>query len=94
MGITGYYRRFIKVFSKLAHPITLQNKCTNFEWIWKCRDRFEKLKRLSTTIAILKLGEPNKGFVVLTNVGKEGLGDVLMYQGHLISYRSKKLKDN
>ena len=33
MGITGYYRRFIEGFSKIAYPITsLQKKGTNFNW--------------------------------------------------------------
>ena len=33
MGLAGYYRRFIEVFSKIAHPITsLQKKGVRFEW--------------------------------------------------------------
>jgi hypothetical protein len=33
MGITGYYRRFIEGFSKIAYPITpLQKKGTKFNW--------------------------------------------------------------
>ena len=32
MGIEGYYRRFIEIFSKVAHPVTsLQNKGIKFE---------------------------------------------------------------
>ena len=31
MGITGYYRKFIEGFSKMAYPITsLQKKCKTF----------------------------------------------------------------
>jgi hypothetical protein len=37
MGITGYYRRFIEGFSKIAYPITsLQKKGTKFNWSQKC----------------------------------------------------------
>ena len=33
MGITGYYRRFIEGFSRIAYPITsLQKKGTRFIW--------------------------------------------------------------
>jgi hypothetical protein len=49
MGITGYYRRFIEGFSKIADPITsLQKKGTKFNWLQKCQDSFNKLKELLT----------------------------------------------
>ena len=33
MGITGYYRRFIEGFSRIANPITsLQKKGNKFDW--------------------------------------------------------------
>ena len=38
MGMTGYYRRFIEGFSKIANPITsLQNKGKKFDWNCKMR---------------------------------------------------------
>ena len=42
MGIAGYYRRFVEIFSALAYPImSLQRKGTKFEWTKKCQNRFE-----------------------------------------------------
>jgi len=33
MGLVGYYKRFIRNFSKISHPITsLQRKGKKFEW--------------------------------------------------------------
>jgi hypothetical protein len=93
MGITGYYRRFIEGFSKLAYPITsLQKKGTKFKWTEKCQESFEKLKQLLTTTPILKVADPHKDFVVCTDASKEGLGGVLMQEGHVIAYESRKLK--
>ena len=41
MGLAGYYRRFIEVFSKVAHAITsLQNKGIKFELIVRCEESF------------------------------------------------------
>jgi hypothetical protein len=37
MGLSGYYRIFIKGFSKIAHPISsLQKKGMQFQWNSKC----------------------------------------------------------
>ena len=41
IGITGYYRRIIEGFSRIANPITsLQKKGKKFEWIQKCEESF------------------------------------------------------
>ena len=44
MGLAGYYRRFIKGFSKVSHDITsLQKKGVKFEWNSKCEESFQQL---------------------------------------------------
>jgi len=69
MGITGYYRRFIEGFSKIAYPITsLQKKGIKFNWTDKCQESFEKLKYLLTTAPILKIADPDKHFLVCISV--------------------------
>ena len=41
MGITGYYRRFIEGFSRIANPVTsLQKKGNKFKWNQKCEESF------------------------------------------------------
>jgi hypothetical protein len=41
MGLAGYYKIFIKGFSKIAHPITsLQKKGVKFEWTQECEEIF------------------------------------------------------
>jgi hypothetical protein len=41
MGLAGYYRRFIKGFSKIGCPITtLQKKGTEFLWTHQCEEIF------------------------------------------------------
>jgi hypothetical protein len=95
MGLPGYYRRFIVGFSKISHPITsLQKKGTKFEWTPKCEENFNLLKELLTSAPMLKIFDPNESFVVCTDVCKEGLGGVLMQNGHVIGYESRKLKEH
>ena len=41
---------------------------------------------------ILKIVDPNKDFLVCTDVCNKGLGRVLTQGGHVIAYESRKLK--
>jgi hypothetical protein len=95
MGLAGYYRRFIAGFSRIAHPITsLQKKEKKFQWREDCEKRFQQLKQLLTSAPILRIADPNKDFVVCTNVCNEGLGGVLSHNGFVICYESIKLKEH
>jgi hypothetical protein len=55
LGLTGYYRRFIKGFSKIVKPLTsLLEKDKEFKWDEACRKCFEELKeRLTTTPVVI-----------------------------------------
>jgi hypothetical protein len=45
LGLTGYYRRFIEGFSKIAKPMTsLLEKGKEFKWSRECHDSFNQLK--------------------------------------------------
>ena len=45
---------------------------------FKCEESFKMLKELLTTAPILKITDPNKGFIVCSDTCNEGLGGVLM----------------
>jgi hypothetical protein len=95
MGLTGYYRRFIKGFSKIGCPITtLHKKGVIFTWTSKCEERFQELKYLLTHAPMLKIADPDNDFLVCTNACKEGLRGVLMQEGCVICYASRKLNEN
>ena len=95
MGLVCYYKKFIAGFSKISHHITsLQNKGIKFEWIVECEENVNLLKELITIAPILNIVDPNENFVVCTNACKEGIGGVLTQNGHVISYESRKLKQN
>jgi hypothetical protein len=93
MGLAGYYRRFVEGFSKIANPITeLQKKNKKFVWTEKCAEAFRRLKELLTTTPILKVPDMDADFLVCTDASKEGLGGVLMQDGRVIAYISRKLR--
>jgi hypothetical protein len=89
MGLAGYYRRFINGFSKIDFPITsLQKNGVKFIWTSECEKRFQEMKYLLTNALVMNILDSNKDFLVCTYACKEGLGGVLMKEGHVIFYES------
>ncbi|GKB17028.1 putative reverse transcriptase domain-containing protein [Tanacetum coccineum] len=57
-GLTGYYRRFIKEFSKIAKPMTmLTQKKVKFDWSDKAETTFQLIKQKLCSAPILALPE-------------------------------------
>ncbi|XP_074306469.1 uncharacterized protein LOC141641716 [Silene latifolia] len=93
LGLAGYYRRFVKDFSKIAKPLTsLMRKENRFVWDESCEKAFLTLKERLTTALILALPDGNDNFEVYTDASKKGLGCVLMQNGKVIAYASRQLK--
>ena len=93
LGLAGYYRRFIKEFSKIARPLTeLTRKNTRFVWSTKAEEAFQRLKELLTTAPVLVLPEEGVEFVVHTDASRAGLGCVLMQADKVIAYASRQLR--
>eukprot|EP00253_Pinus_taeda_P028742 PITA_28742 len=91
--ISGYYRRFVEGFSKIAKPITtLQRKGVKYEWTVECNNVFSKLKSLLTSAPILRVPDMGKDFTVCIDASMQGLGAVLMQDRGVIAYASRKLK--
>ena len=58
LGLSGYYRRFVEDFSRLAAPMTrLTWKEVKFEWNDLCEKAFQKLKMRLTSAPILIVPE-------------------------------------
>ncbi|WMV58541.1 hypothetical protein MTR67_051926, partial [Solanum verrucosum] len=93
LGLAGYYRKFVKGFSIIASPLTkLLHKEVKFIWDDNCQESFETLKFLLTQAPILTLPIEGKEYVVYSDASHNGLGCVLMQEGKVISYASRKLK--
>lgn len=78
LGLAGYYRRFVKDFSRIARPMTtLMKKQSKFEWNESCESAFQTLKERLTTAPVLVLPDGIEGFEVYSDASKHGLGCVL-----------------
>ncbi|GJV41654.1 putative nucleotidyltransferase, ribonuclease H [Tanacetum coccineum] len=93
LGLVGYYRRFIKDFSKIAKSLTiLTQKGKKFVWGEDQETAFQILKQKLCEAPILALPEGNDDFVVYCDASIQGLGAVLMQREKVIAYASRQLK--
>ena len=68
LGLVGYYRRFVKDFSKIASPLTiLTQKNVRYEWLDECEANFHKLKDCLISALVLVLPSSLGGFSVFYN---------------------------
>ncbi|WVZ48598.1 hypothetical protein U9M48_000019 [Paspalum notatum var. saurae] len=77
-------RRFIESFSGIAKPMTsLLEKGVPFNWTKERQAAFDELKKRLTTAP---------DFTVYCDASKEGLGCVLIEEGKVIAYASRRLR--
>ena len=79
LGHAGFYRRFIKDFSKLARPMCeLLAKDVKFTWDDRCQRCFDELKRLLTTAPIVRAPNWNLPFEVMCDASDQVIGAYLV----------------
>ena len=68
LGLSSYYRKFIRNFAKIASPIH-QLTCKNARFIWtpNCQSAFEELKEHLTTPPVLAYPCFQRDFVLETD---------------------------
>jgi len=98
LGHAGFYRRFIKEFSKIAEPLcSLLNKDTTFEFDKECEKTFECLKKKLTTAPIITVPDWSIGFELMCDASDYAVGAVLGQRKeklfYVIHYASKVLND-
>lgn len=67
LGLSGYYRQFIKGNGVLSRPLNNLLKKEAFIWNGEAQETFEVLKKLLTTAPTLALPDFSKDFVVETD---------------------------
>jgi hypothetical protein len=98
LGTVGYYRKFVRMFSEIASPLTeLLQKERAFEWGDRQQKSFDELKKAVSQQPVLILPDPTKPYVVTTDasgfavgawLGQDQTGDGSLQP---IAYLSKKM---
>ena len=103
LGLTNYYRRFLKGYAKIARPLTdlisgenADKKKALVVWTSECQEALEQLKKLCTEAPVLAYLDFTKPFKLHINACDKGLGAIL-YQDQAngkekpISFASRSL---
>ncbi|KAL6340277.1 hypothetical protein AAG906_040714 [Vitis piasezkii] len=98
LGHAGFYRRFIKDFSKISKPLCeLLVKDAKFVWDEKCQKSFEELKQFLTTAPIVRAPNWKLPFEVMCDSSDLAMGAVLGQREdgkpYVIYYESKTLNE-
>ncbi|GKD53529.1 zinc finger MYM-type protein 1 [Tanacetum coccineum] len=93
-GHSGYYRRFIEGFLRIAKPMTkLTQKSVKFDWGEKEEAAFQMLKHKLCSGPILALLEGSENFMVYCDALHKGLGAVLMQkQKHILDQKELNMR--
>ena len=93
LGLAGYYRRFIEGFSKIAKPMTsLLEKGKEFKWTDEFQESFDQLRSKLMAALVLIMPDLQKNFDIYCDASRQGLGCVLMQEGHVIAYAYHQLR--
>eukprot|EP00253_Pinus_taeda_P020212 PITA_20212 len=87
LGHAGYYRRFIKNFSKTASPLfVLLTKNVEFKWTDDCEKAFDELKHQLSTAPILKGPDWALPFHISSDASGTAIGAVLGQEENNLPY--------
>lgn len=100
LGLTGFYRKFIQNFAKIAFPLTkLTKKDIKFNWSQEADEAYRSLKQSLISGPCLQLPRFDKPFAIATDASSYALGCVLLQDDdngfqHPIACASRKLSDS
>ena len=108
LGLSGYYRRFICGYAKIAAPLHAllagkgkkkkAGKVPMTSWNQQCDDAFSTLKQRLTSAQVLGHPDLGKPFILEVDASLHGLGAVLSQQQDdkrvVLGYASRRLRDS
>ncbi|XP_076933766.1 uncharacterized protein LOC143599774 [Bidens hawaiensis] len=91
LGLTGYYRRFVRNYAQIATPLMDIMKLPSFRWTEQSEAVFKDLKAAMVSLVTLTLPNFTHPFEVTTDASNIAIGAVLSQADHPIAFFSKKM---
>ena len=98
LGLTNYYRRFQKNYSKTAKVLqNLTQKATPFVWTDECQKAFDTLRNNLMTEPVLAYPDLNRPFILTTDVSDVAISYILSQKDaggveHPIAFSGRALR--